>query len=282
MKPYHFIIIALFFSCDNKSNYNIESESGDIAYADFEEMMEVPLTEHAPPPPPPNQVSDEVITKKVVKTGGVEFESKDIDKDYQSIKTLLPRFKGYIENESQNKTSHRITYNLTIRVPADGYDSLYENVSRIGFRLDSRYSNIDDVTSQYYDLKSRIKNKKVLEERYLELLKKASAIKDILEIERNLNEIRVEIESLEGQFKYLSQRVSLSTIDIKFYENLPYTYDATSRKGFGARILSALDSGWQGFLSFLVGVTAIWPFILLAALSFFLLKKGRQWIRKKQ
>lgn len=238
--------------------------------------------EQAPPPPPPNQVSDDVITKKVVKTGGVEFESKDVDKDHQSIKTLLPSFKGYIENESQNKTSHRITYHLTVRVSADGYDSVYNGVSKLGFRLKSRYSNIDDVTSLYYDLKFRIKNKKVLEERYLELLKKAAAIKDILEIEKNLNELRTEIEGLEGQFKYLSKQISLSTIQINFYEVLPYTYDTTSRKGFGARLLSSLDTGWQGFLSFLVGITALWPFILLASIAFFIFRKARQFWKKEK
>jgi hypothetical protein len=82
---------------------------------------------------------------------------------------------------------------LTIRVPSIVYDTLYSTFSSIAFRLDSKYSNVKDVTERYYDIKTRIKNKKALEQRYVELLKKASAIKDILEIEKNLNDVRTQI-----------------------------------------------------------------------------------------
>src|SRR5690606_37991293 len=128
---------------------------------------------------------------------------------------------------------------------------------------DNRHSRIEDVTERYYDLRTRIKNKKILEQRYLALLDKATEVKDILEIENNLNQVRIEIEGLEGQFNYLSKQVRFSTINLTFYEVLPYTFDPSQREGFGARFLSALDSGWQGFLSFLVGLTTLWPFIIL-------------------
>ena len=75
---------------------------------------------------------------------------------------------------------------------------------------------------------------------------------EILEIEKNLSEVRTEIESLQGQFNYLSRQVNYSTINLSFYEVLPYVNDSSQRKGFGQRILSALDNGWQSFLLFLV------------------------------
>ena len=119
--------------------------------------------------------------------------------------------------------------------------------------------NTDDVTERYYDLQSRITNKKKLEERYQEILKKANSVRDILEVERNLNQVRTEIESLQGQFKLLSHRVNFSTVDVSFYELVPYELDQEPRPGFGTRLLNSISAGWQGFLTFMVYVLALWP-----------------------
>ncbi|MEM9326617.1 MAG: DUF4349 domain-containing protein [Bacteroidota bacterium] len=221
------------------------------------------------------------ITKQVIKTGGIDFESKDIDEDLKSIREVLTKYQAYIENERQSKTSSRIECYITIRVPAETYDTLFESLSGLGARLDNRYSNVEDVTQRYYDLVTRIKNRKALEQRYLELLGKASKIEDLLEIEKKLNEVRTEIEGLQGQFNYLSKQVRLSTINLSFYEELPYVYGRSNRKGFGARIVRALDQGWQGFLSFFVGLITIWPFLLIAVGAAVLSRRFLKFKKKK-
>lgn len=280
MKNLLFVItLLLIAACQNANDTMVmDMESGD-ASAEFETAYEIPATNQSSPTG--GTTGSEEITKKVIKTGGIEFQSENIEEDYQKIRNLLPKFNAYIENENQSKSTQRINYNITLRVPSTVYDTLYSSLSTIAFRLDNRYSNIEDVTERYYDLKTRIENKKVLEQRYLDLLKKASAIKDILEIEKNLNEVRTEIEQLQGQFHYLSKQVSLSTINLSFYEILPYVYDSSQRKGFGARILSAMDNGWQGFLLVLVGLTTLWPFVILTIAAIYLFRRLRgKWKNK--
>ncbi len=276
MRTQLFPVILLLAACNGGGGGDKSYMMSPGEAADYEMTA---LREDPSPKPPP--VSEE-ITKKVIRTGGIEFQSEHIEEDYRRIGALLPQYKAYIENENQSKSSHRINYTLTIRVPALGYDSLYNAISNMAYRLDHRYSNIDDVTERYYDLKTRIRNKEALEQRYIELLKKATAITDLLEIERNLNQVRTEIESLQGQFNYLSKQVDLSTINVSFYEVLPYAYDPSQRKGFGARVLSALDKGWQGFLSFLVVITMLWPFVFMVVGGLFIFTiVRRRWKRKK-
>lgn len=250
-----------------------DSNEGSFGYAMAkDEFEEIPATMQ---PLPREVAAPAQISKKIIKTGGINFQSENIEVDYKKISSLLPGFNAYIENENQSKSPQRIDQNLTIRVPSESYDSLFSSLSKLAFRLDNRYSNIEDVTERYYDLQTRIENKKVLEQRYLELLKKASDVKDILEIERNLNEVRIDIENFQGQLNYLSKQVSLSSINLSFYEILPYAYDSSTRKGFGARILSAMDSGWQGFLSFIVGTVTLWPLAILIIGGLFLYRKFR-------
>ncbi len=268
-------LLVLAFSCDNRSNKRPETPD-----TGFSEMMDVTATKQAAQPT--GEPVAEQVTKKVVKTGGIEFQSDDIEADYLTIRELLPQYQAYIENENQYKSDQRIDYRLTIRVPSHRYDTLYGSLASFGVRVDNKYSNIEDVTEQYYDLKTRIKNKKALEDRYVQLLDQATEVKDILEIEKNLNAVRTEIERFEGQFNYLSKQVSLSTINLTFYEVLPYVYDASQRKGFGARILSALNNGWQSFLSFTVALISLWPFLFLIVAGVYLIRKVKQTWKKNK
>jgi hypothetical protein len=221
------------------------------------------------------------MTKKNIKTGGITFKSEDIDEDYQKVVALLPGYDAYVENENQTKSDQRINYELTIRVPSQQYDSLYNGLTNLAGRVEHKYTNVQDVTERYYDLQTRIKNKQALEKRYLDLLTRASELKDMLEIEKQLNEVRTEIENLQGQFNYLSQQVSLSTLQLSFYEVLPYSYDDTQRPGFGNRVLSALSNGWQGMQLFVLGLITIWPLYVLIAFGIVLfLVIRKQWKKR--
>jgi len=233
------------------------------------DMEAVPLSKQSSPTSESELLSPE-ISQKLVRSGGINFQSEDLEKDYSQIKSMLDGFDAYLENENQSNDNYRKSYNLSIRVPSDKYDSLLNAISGIAFKVENKYSNVDDVTERYYDLQSRIQNKKELEKRYRDILSKANQVKDILEIERNLNEVRTDIEMMEGQFNYLSKQIQLSSLQIQFYEELPYELNSPKKKGFWVRIFNALDNGWQVFLTVLIGLVTLWPFYLAGALVFFL------------
>ncbi len=222
-----------------------------------------------------DEMDRSTLKTKVITTGNIYFKSESIEQDYALVKQLLPQFRAYIQSENQSRNANRIDYSLTIKVPQELYDSLFEAIVSMDVFVESKSSNLQDVTEQYYDLETRIKNKKALEGRYLELLEKTKTITDILSIEQNLNNVRTEIERLEGQFKYLNNQVQYSTIYLSFYEVLPYEYQSSSRKGFFARILSSFDRGWDGFLSFIVWFFGLWPFLLLAGAGIYGFRKYR-------
>lgn len=236
-----------------------------------------PMAKNVAAPRQATPSADEMV-KKVIKTGSIRFQSADIQEDYERVTKIIRSYDAYVEDENQYNNEQEVEYSLVIRVASEVFDSLYQEVAGLGEKLDHRSVQARDVTEQYYDLQSRIRNKKALEVSYLELLSKANKVADILEIERSLNEVRTEIEQLEGQFQYLSRQVSYSTINLSFYERLPYTHSVVHRTGFAARISNALYNGWYGFLSFLVWVFSLWPFILLAPLVIYGFRKAkRRW-----
>lgn len=267
-----FLIVAT--SCNaptNRGDFNDSFESvEEMVLMDSygTDNISIPVTTQQRPPQPQTQV-----TQKLIKSGYISFKSEDVKKDYESITSMLDKHSAYVEHENESRTKYRISYDLTLRVVSESYDSLFSSIVNLAGEVEDKSSKIEDVTERYYDLKTRIKNKQALEKRYIEILARASEIKDILEIEKNLNEVRTDIERLQGQFKYLSKQISLSTINVNFHEQLPYSYDSSVRKGYGARLLSALTNGWQNLLSFTVELINFWPFLLLFSGIIWLLRK---------
>ncbi len=258
----------LLLSCSNT-----RPEMDDDFYAsdmEMSELKEIPSTEQNAPV---NIANQHKITKKVIKSGNISFQSENIKKDYDRIKTLLSTYDSYIENENETNSGYQIRFDVSIRVASESYDSLFNKLSLLSTNVDFKSSNIEDVTEHYYDLKTRIKNKKALEEKYLLLLKRASSIKDVLEIERSLNEIRNEIETAEGSFRYLSKQIGYSTIQLNFYEVLPDNY---AEDGFWTKISYASGAGWKEFLGFIVVCVQAWPFFILIGLSVFIFKRVRK------
>ena len=278
------ILVILTFLLSSSCNDLINKPESAESYESYDAVVgNVPATMQSKVMASPNQTPQEINpAKKVVKTGGIKFKSENIQSDYQQVLKLLPIYDAYVENENQSKSSYEITYSMTIRVPAVAYDTLFSSIVSSTGKIERKYSNVEDVTERYYDLKSRIKNKEALELRYIDLLKKAKSITDILEIERNLNTVRTDIERLQGQFNYLSKQVSFSTIQLDFYETVPYVYESGDRQGFGDKLLKALDSGWQGFLYFLIGITTLWPFLILLAGIIYLIRFLRRRIKKRK
>jgi hypothetical protein len=118
---------------------------------------------------------------------------------------------------------------------------------------------------------SRIKTKKVLEARYLELLKKANKVSEMLEIEGQLSEIREEIEAKEGRLRYLQNKVSMSTLDIEFYK--PVAQGRKATVSYGGRIGNAIVSGFNGISNFFIGLIENWPVIATLVVLFFFIRK---------
>jgi hypothetical protein len=104
-------------------------------------------------------------------------------------------------------------------------------------------------------------------------------VTDILEVEEKLRVIREEIESKEGELKYLNDQVDYSTINLSFHQDFEYT--PQDRPGFFGRMATAFGNGWSGFLSFLVGMMYAWPLWLILSIGgYFLYKFIRKQVKK--
>lgn len=198
---------------------------------------------------------------KIIKKAKLKFETQDLAKTFGTIQNATQKYGAVIANDSSGKdfaTSYR---NLLIRIPNANFDAFINNISKGISHFDEKQISQEDVTEEYIDVESRMKSKKKLEERYIQLLSKANKVSEMLEIEEKLAEIREEIEAKEGQLKYLQNRISFSTISIEMYTLDPSESGVTS--SYGSKIWNSIKEGFNGLSNFVLSIISIWPFILI-------------------
>ena len=215
--------------------------------------------------------STEVTRERMlIKTGNLTMQVDDVKQSRKQINDIANKFKAYISDERLDDYGDRLNTSLTIRVPSSSYDTLVALIEGVGEKTDSKSVNVQDVTEEYIDVEARLKTKKELEARYREILKQANTVTDILSVESNLNNVRAEIESMEGRLKYLMSQVSFSTLSLNFYQRLSTDY------GFGGKFADGLSNGWTNFLGFFIGLANVWPFLILIGVGVWLFIRWRK------
>jgi hypothetical protein len=156
---------------------------------------------------------------------------------------------------------------MVIRVPADKFDALLEELMKESIYTNYKNITAEDVTEQFVDTEARLKTKREVEQRYIALLKEAKKVQDILDIEDKLRVIREEIEATEGKLKLLNDKVNYSTIYLNTYQTLDYVPEP--EKGFFSNVKEALIRGWRDLIGFVVSLIRLWPFLIAAGITVF-------------
>lgn len=201
-----------------------------------------------------------VIDRKIIKEGSIDFETTDIVKTRNLIDEAIKKLGGYISEENEYTHGDRISQNLMIRIPADNFDKLVSEISKGVKRFERKSIQLKDVTEEYLDIELRLKIKKETENRFRQLLTKANTVDEILSIEKQIGELRADIESIEGRLKYLQNQISYSSLSVNFYELV------STALGFSSKFGAGLKNGWNKFVRFLIILVNAWPFIFIGLL----------------
>lgn len=219
-----------------------------------------------------NDETEQNIEQKIIKEGNLRFETNDLTVTYTQIHNAVKSYNATIQNDTEGKDYGTVYRKLIIRVPSKNFDPFLTQISKGVSYFDNKEITSQDVTTEFIDIEARLKAKKVLESRYMELLKIANKVSEMLEIEAQLSAIREEIEAKQGQLNYMQNQVSLSTITVEFYKNVPTDSGVTT--SYGTKIWNAFKSGFNNLSSFFIIILSIWPFIaILFAVVYFIKKR---------
>lgn len=263
--------IVIVFSCwlvvscqmdSSKSNLNSGKEQNEYLAFEVDLGIEPPRTSTPPFPPSPEYTLDN--GSKIIKSGFMDFEVSNLESAKNKIDSVLKHSKGYYDNEQYKAQWNRISYSLQLRVPNIKFDSLVYVLEKGVGKLKSKNINAKDVTEEYVDLNIRLENNLAYLDQYKGILKKAKSVEEILEVQEKIRTIEEEIESKKGRLKYLDAQVKYSTLSLEVSELI--ASEITNQPNFARRLINAFNNGVQVFLSFIVGLVSLWPFLILLAI----------------
>lgn len=267
-KKYYFmriistLILVLILGC---SDGNIERQDhSEMSDSSMDMVVDAESYEENATPE-----SDTQKEQKIIKSANLVFETNDVEATYQKILKQTSQYKGLLQSDNSGKDYNRIYKNLLVRIPTENFQAFLVGVSEGVPYFDQRNISQQDVSEEFIDLEARLKAKRELENRYIELLKKANTVKDMLEIERELSTIREEIEARQGRLQYLQNQVSMSTLDIRFYKT---TAETGVTQSYGQKMKNALQGGWNGISVLFLGILYLWPLFFVSIIIVFLLR----------
>lgn len=220
--------------------------------------------------------------QKLIKEGHAELYVEDARAAGEEIRTSVTAMGGFVSNESQyvhvQDGREYYTVTLQLRLPDTAFSGLLEDLEA-RYRVQSKQINVLDVTEEYIDLEARIRNLTEEEKRFVAIFDQAETVEDMLAVERELARLRTEIESLQGRFRYLQNRVSFGTLTLRIEEERIKTagFEGLSFTETLRRIGASFTQGVYGFFRF-VGTSLIRLAYLAPFLLFGVVFAGGAWL----
>lgn len=294
------MLFAAFISCNKADKTkNFDQLNSEISKADkpVEEMKDFKTGDGAtvdttampaPPPGDPEKkkqpsgnntpVPNPDWDKKIIKTASLNIEVKDYNAYYSSLREKIRSVGGWVAQEEQQQSDYKIENTISIKVPVDQFDNAVGLLTGGVEKLNEKKITSQDVTAEFVDTRSRIEAKKQVRQRYMDLLKQARNMEEILNVQSEINSVQEEIESATGRVEYLGHESAYSTINLTYFQVLNPTAKDSDNPTFGSKLNGAFHSGWSWVGDLFVGIVSIWPLLLLI---FFGVIMYKRWNYKK-
>ena len=199
-------------------------------------------------------VGNQAIERKMIRNANLTVEVISPTESQRKIVSIAESHQGFVvtseatQSSSEDKSKTETTVNLVVRVPAAQFNQVMEEIRAVGIRVTQEKVTGQDVTEEFIDLEARINNQKALESQFIEIMKRAGKVEDALQVQRELANVRTEIEKLEGRRRFLQNQASLSTITI----TLQPPTQIVNAAGFWFSIRTAFSDGFDVALAIIL------------------------------
>lgn len=218
-----------------------------------------------------------LLDRKIIRTATLSLDVEAVSEKFEDVSNIALGAGGFVSSSTFGNRGESQTASVTIRVPADVYDETLRRLRGLG-DVREESSNANDVTEQFTDLESRLRNLQASELRYLEFLTRAADITEVLAVQDRLNATRAEIEQVQGRIQLLDNQAALGTITVHLLPPIA----AAADEGGADTPLEVAQEAFEASLAVLLGIATV--AIAVAAFSWWLvpLAIGGWYLGRKQ
>ena len=214
--------------------------------------------------------------KKIIKNASLNLEVKEFKVFNTAVREKTKQFGGYIAMEEQSQSEYKVESIMTIKVPVDQFDNAVTQFTNDAKKFIEKKITSEDVTAEVVDTKSRMEAKKQVRLRYLDLLKQAKNMEEILNVQQEINGIQEQIESAAGRIEYLSNSAVYSTIHLTYFQVLDPSAKDNDQPSFGTKFYQSFRNGLSWMGEVFIGLTSIWPLFLFGFICWIAYKRNHR------
>ena len=248
IRPVIIAMLLLCLSCHEKHAALSETTADVVAQAELKRPQDL-IEKHA---------------RKMIKKVDYRFEVADVNKASTEITESLQAFSGYVSHSRMTNKGYEIENHMTIRVSNEYFEDLLREVDKHALKIVHRNIETEDVSKEFVDLEARLRTKREVEARYIEILRtRTGKIEEVLAAERQIGDIHEEIEATIARMNFLKDQVSYSTLDLSFYQKV-HVDAGIVETPFLDEISAAFRGGLSGLVDVVVALTYAWPLLLIS------------------
>jgi hypothetical protein len=227
----------------------------------------------APQPADGSVAQPQAIDRLVIKNANLTLVVKDPAEASVSITALAEGLGGFVVSSNIYQASvdtagnKLMQANLAIRVPADRLNEALAQIKRLAVSGEAESENVtgEDVTAQYTNLESQLRNLEAAEAQLQKIMEEAKRTEDVLNVFNQLTSIRGQIEQVQGQIKYYRESAAMSLISISLLPDAlsqPIEIGGWKAEGVAKEAVEALVRALQD-----LATAGIWLGILVLPLA---------------
>jgi uncharacterized coiled-coil protein SlyX len=186
-----------------------------------EEPEEIPQASDGASPSAPIPVGLLRFDRKVIKNAELTLRVNDTFASVDKLTGIVADYDGFIvSSRAWSEGQYRMA-TVTISVPVDTFEQVLRRLRGIAVEVLDERADGEDVTDQYVDLESRLRNLEATQTRIRAFLDQTVTVEEALEVNRRLSEVEAQIEDIKGKMNYLTERAAYSTITVHLQPERP-------------------------------------------------------------
>jgi hypothetical protein len=168
--------------------------------------------------------------RMIIRNGAMQLVVTDVNEALKQIANLAGAYGGFVVNSNIQENQSRLYGNISIRVLSGRFNDTLAALRAMAVDVKAETTSGQDVTEEYTDLSSNLRNLQAAEAQLLKLMEQAGKVTDILEVQKELVKTRGEIEQIKGRMQYLEQSSDLAFIQVTLEQSkLSMEFSASAR-----------------------------------------------------
>jgi hypothetical protein len=160
--------------------------------------------------------------KKIIRNAELALIVQNVDEASAKIRNFTLQQKGEIDQvRGWSPSEHTREGELHVRVAADELESALKQFKSVALSVTNEQLSATDVTRQYADNDARMRSLQAEEQQYLQILKQAKSVQDVLDVTEKLTDVRTQIEQLQAEINVMSHDIAMSAVAITLSQNAP-------------------------------------------------------------